>query len=73
MLKKILNVKGAQKLSKKEQVQVTGGSGVTICTTDANCQIPGAPISCIYACIDTNRGYSVCVHDIISCSGSIGG
>ena len=72
MLKKILNVKGAQKLSKREQEQVSGGSVPTTCNTDSDCIIPGEPF-CIYACIDTGGGNKQCVYDNLTCFGGLGG
>lgn len=72
MLKKILNVKGAQKLSKKEQVQVSGGSVPITCNTDADCVVPGSPF-CISACGDVGGGRKLCIYDNLSCFGDFGG
>jgi hypothetical protein len=43
MLKRILNLEGAQKLSKIEQKNINGGGapGVPLC--DPNANVPGAP------------------------------
>jgi len=69
MLKNILNVKGAQKLSKKEQVQISGGGGVTSCNTDSQCVAIGNP-GCIAACVtNLNTGNKICVFDVASCFG----
>ncbi|WP_299765443.1 hypothetical protein [uncultured Dokdonia sp.] len=65
MLKKISNVKGAQKLSKKEQLSVGGGMGLTTCNSDADCA--GVfPVGCIFACV---QSVGLCVFDVLACDG----
>ncbi|GGG31870.1 hypothetical protein GCM10011344_36000 [Dokdonia pacifica] len=72
MLKKISSVKGAQKLSKEQQLLISGGSVPIFCNTDADCQIPGAPF-CISACGTTSSGQQLCIYDNRSCFGGFGG
>ncbi len=67
MLKKISSLAGAHTLSKKEQVEVHGGIGLTTCNSDADCVIPGAPF-CISACINA-YGNKLCVYDNLTCFG----
>ncbi len=56
MLKKILNLNGAQELSKKQQHSIKGG--IISCTTDSECQ----PYFC---------GKSVCVPGHNICLGEL--
>jgi hypothetical protein len=44
MLKRILNLEGAQKLSKIEQKKINGGGAPGVPSCDPNGHIPGAPI-----------------------------
>ena len=46
MLKNILNLEGAQKLTRNEQKSINGG---VACSTDASCGIP--PEGTVYRCI----------------------
>ena len=68
MLKKISDLRGVQKLSKKQQLKVQGGMGLTTCNSDADCEAIGGPL-CISACI---ASVGLCVFDTIAC-GPIGG
>ena len=68
MLKKISSLAGAHTLSKKEQVEVSGGSVPYTCNSDADCVIPGAPF-CISACGDVGGGRKLCIYDNLSCFG----
>jgi hypothetical protein len=65
MLKKISSLAGAHTLSKKEQVQVNGGIGLTTCNSDADCA--GVfPVGCIFACV---QSVGLCVFDVFACDG----
>ncbi|WP_299766866.1 hypothetical protein [uncultured Dokdonia sp.] len=72
MLKKILNVKGVERLSTKEQQLISGGGFLTFCSSDDDCRVPGFP-NCRSACLTNINGQNLCVFEVSTCSDNGGG